>query len=115
MGVKIGKKELKLGIKSSSTCQVILEDVVVSKESILGTPGKGYKYAIECLNEGRIGIAAQMIGLAQGAYDAAMPYMYQRTQFGQQIGNFQVRIPSRSSTSDAIGNAIPICPNCNGN
>nr|CAG8440562.1 12071_t:CDS:10 [Entrophospora candida] len=89
MGVKIAKKESKLGIRASSTCTVNFDGVKVPEENVLGEIGKGYKYAIEILNEGRIGIAAQMIGLAQGAYDHALPYLFQREQFGQFIGDFQ--------------------------
>ncbi|KAG0229960.1 hypothetical protein BGX31_006017 [Mortierella sp. GBA43] len=89
MGVKINKKESKLGIRASSTCTLNFDDVVVPASNILGEVGKGYKYAIEILNEGRIGIAAQMLGLAQGAFDATMPYLFQRKQFGQTIGSFQ--------------------------
>ncbi|KAG1047088.1 hypothetical protein G6F43_010448 [Rhizopus delemar] len=89
MGIQIAKKESKLGIRASSTCVLNFDDIIVPKENILGEVGKGYKYAIEILNEGRIGIAAQMIGLAQGAYDIALPYLFQRKQFGQFIGDFQ--------------------------
>jgi short/branched chain acyl-CoA dehydrogenase len=88
-GVEIAKKESKLGIRASSTCVLNFDDIKVPKENVLGEVGKGYKYAIEILNEGRIGIAAQMIGLAQGAYDIALPYLFQRKQFGQAIGGFQ--------------------------
>ncbi|CAO3683753.1 unnamed protein product [Umbelopsis vinacea] len=88
-GVEIAKKEKKLGLRGSSTCVVNFDDVRVPKENVLGEIGKGYKYAIEMLNEGRIGIAAQMVGLAQGAYNLALPYMYERKQFGQHIGDFQ--------------------------
>eukprot|EP01064_Diplonema_japonicum_P022630 TRINITY_DN3261_c0_g2_i1.p1 TRINITY_DN3261_c0_g2~~TRINITY_DN3261_c0_g2_i1.p1 ORF type:complete len:417 (+),score=135.27 TRINITY_DN3261_c0_g2_i1:60-1253(+) len=88
-GVRIGKKENKLGIRSSSTCEVIFEDCVVSKDAIVGELGKGYKIAIEVLNEGRIGIGSQMIGLAQGAFDTAVKYSMEREQFGQPIGTFQ--------------------------
>lgn len=87
--IEVGKRENKLGIKASSTCTVTLEDVVVGEESVLGEVGKGYKYAIEILNEGRIGIGAQMVGLAQGALDSTLPYLGERTQFGQKIGSFQ--------------------------
>ncbi len=66
------------------------DDVEVPAENVVGEIGKGYKIAIETLNEGRVGIAAQMIGLAQGAYDAALPYTFQRTQFGKPVGEFQV-------------------------
>ncbi|TPX70581.1 hypothetical protein SpCBS45565_g01676 [Spizellomyces sp. 'palustris'] len=89
MGVKIAKKEIKLGIRASSTCALSFDDVEVPAENVLGEVGKGYKYAIEILNEGRVGIAAQMIGIAQGAVDEALPYMYQRKQFGTPIAEFQ--------------------------
>jgi alkylation response protein AidB-like acyl-CoA dehydrogenase len=89
MGVQVGKKEEKLGIRSSSTCSLTFEDVRVPASNVLGEFGKGYKYAIEILNEGRIGIAAQMVGLAQGAFDHTMPYLFERKQFGEAIGNFQ--------------------------
>ncbi|KAF9998616.1 hypothetical protein BGZ79_007717 [Entomortierella chlamydospora] len=89
MGVKVNKKESKLGIRASSTCVLNFDDVRVPASNVLGEIGKGYKYAIEILNEGRIGIAAQMVGLAQGAYDATMPYLFQRKQFGTLIGTFQ--------------------------
>ena len=88
-GFAIGKKEKKLGIRASSTCEVILEDVKVPKENVVGEVGKGYKIAIETLNEGRIGIAAQMLGLAQGALDGALTYARQREQFGSPLRNFQ--------------------------
>ena len=88
-GFSIGKKEDKLGIRASSTCEVILENCEVPVENVLGEVGKGYKVAIETLNEGRIGIGAQMLGLAQGAFDYAMNYMMQREQFGEKIANFQ--------------------------
>ena len=89
-GFTVGKKEDKLGIRASSTCELIFEDVRVSPENILGPVGKGYKVAIETLNEGRIGIGAQMIGLAQGALDAAVSYVKEREQFGRPIGSFQM-------------------------
>lgn len=88
-GLSIGKKEDKLGIRASSTCEVILDNVKVPKENILGEVGVGYKIAIETLNEGRIGIAAQMLGLAQGAFDGAMKYAGERSQFGKTIDKFQ--------------------------
>lgn len=88
-GFEIGKKEDKLGIRASSTCPLTFTDVVVPKENVLGEIGKGYKYAIEILNEGRVGIAAQMIGIAQGTFDATMPYLAERKQFGTAIGDFQ--------------------------
>jgi alkylation response protein AidB-like acyl-CoA dehydrogenase len=88
-GFSVGKKEDKLGIRASSTCELILEDCKVPKENLLGEVGKGYKIAIETLNEGRIGIGAQMLGLAQGALDVAMKYAQERKQFSQPIANFQ--------------------------
>lgn len=88
-GLIIGKKEKKLGIRASSTCEVIFEKVRVPRENIIGDIGKGYKIAIETLNEGRIGIAAQMLGLAEGALDCAISYAKQREQFGKTITNFQ--------------------------
>ncbi len=88
-GFSVGKKEHKLGIRASSTCELVLEDCEVPEENVVGEIGKGYKIAIETLNEGRIGIGAQMIGLAQGAFDHAMRYMGERKQFGQSIAMFQ--------------------------
>jgi alkylation response protein AidB-like acyl-CoA dehydrogenase len=88
-GFTVGKKEDKLGIRASSTCELLFEDCLVSKERILGDAGKGYKVAIETLNEGRIGIGAQMIGLAQGALDHAVKYTKERKQFGKAIADFQ--------------------------
>lgn len=88
-GLSISKKENKLGIRASSTCEVLLEDCKIPKENILGEYGKGYKVAIETLNEGRIGIGAQMIGIAQGAFDAALEYVKERKQFGKAISDFQ--------------------------
>eukprot|EP00158_Paraphelidium_tribonemae_P003120 Partr_v1_DN25895_c0_g2_i1_m2494 putative acyl-CoA dehydrogenase len=83
------KRDKKLGIRASSTCSLQFDAVKVPAANVLGEVGKGYKYAIEILSEGRIGIAAQMIGLAQGVYDYTIPYLYQRQQFGQAIGDFQ--------------------------
>ena len=88
-GFSVGKKEDKLGIRASSTTELILEDVFVPRENVLGEVGKGYRTAIETLNEGRIGIGAQMIGLAQGALDATVRYVGEREQFGRPIGEFQ--------------------------
>jgi alkylation response protein AidB-like acyl-CoA dehydrogenase len=88
-GFTVGKKEDKLGIRASSTCELLFEDCVVPKSQILGEVGKGYKVAIETLNEGRIGIGAQMLGLAQGALDHTIAYVKQRKQFGRPIGEFQ--------------------------
>ncbi|GBE78918.1 Short/branched chain specific acyl-CoA dehydrogenase, mitochondrial [Sparassis crispa] len=89
MGIQIAKKEQKLGIRASSTCSLSFDDLRIPAENVIGGEGKGYKIAIEILNEGRIGIAAQMLGLAQGAFDKAVPYTYQRSQFGQPVGTFQ--------------------------
>jgi alkylation response protein AidB-like acyl-CoA dehydrogenase len=88
-GFTVGKKEDKLGIRASSTCELLFEDCVVPKSQILGEVGKGYKVAIETLNEGRIGIGAQMLGLAQGALDHTITYVKERKQFGKAIGEFQ--------------------------
>jgi alkylation response protein AidB-like acyl-CoA dehydrogenase len=88
-GFTVGKKEDKLGIRASSTCELILEDCQVPRANVLGEIGKGYKTAIETLNEGRIGIGAQMIGLARGALDATIAYTKERRQFGKTIAEFQ--------------------------
>jgi alkylation response protein AidB-like acyl-CoA dehydrogenase len=88
-GFTVGKKEDKLGIRASSTCELIFEDCRVPKANILGEVGKGYKTAIETLNEGRIGIGAQMIGLAAGALDHTIRYTKERKQFGKAIAEFQ--------------------------
>ena len=88
-GFVVGKKEDKLGIRASSTCELLLEDCRVPRGNVLGDIGKGYKVAIETLNEGRIGIGAQMIGLAQGALDHALRYTKERKQFGKAIAEFQ--------------------------
>jgi short-chain 2-methylacyl-CoA dehydrogenase len=88
-GFRVGKKEDKLGIRASSTCELVLDDCRVPRENIVGEAGKGYKIAIETLNEGRIGIGAQMTGLAQGALDHALAYAKQRKQFGKAIAEFQ--------------------------
>ena len=88
-GFSVGKKEDKLGIRASSTTELILEDVFVPAENVLGEVGKGYKTAIETLNEGRIGIGAQMIGIGQGALEATIKYVGEREQFGKKIGDFQ--------------------------
>jgi len=88
-GFSVGKKEDKLGIRASSTCELLMEDLRVPKENVLGEVGKGYKIAIETLNEGRIGIGAQMLGLAQGAWEAAAKYSQERKQFGKSISEFQ--------------------------
>ena len=88
-GFSVGKKEDKLGIRASSTCELILESCRVPKDNVLGEPGKGYRIAIETLNEGRIGIGAQMVGLAQGAFELALNYSQERQQFGKPIAEFQ--------------------------
>ena len=88
-GFQVGKKEDKLGIRASSTCELILDDCPVPKGNVIGEVGKGYKIAIETLNEGRIGIGAQMTGLAEGALDHALAYAKQRKQFGKAISEFQ--------------------------
>ena len=88
-GFTVGKKEDKLGIRASSTCELILEDCYVHEGNVLGEPGRGYKTAIETLNEGRIGIGAQMIGLAKGALHHAIAYTKERKQFGKAIADFQ--------------------------
>ena len=85
----MGKKENKLGIRASSTTELILTDCKVPKENVLGEVGKGYKTSIETLNEGRIGIGAQMVGIARAALDAAIAYTGERTQFGKSINQFQ--------------------------
>jgi alkylation response protein AidB-like acyl-CoA dehydrogenase len=88
-GFTIGKKEDKLGIRASSTCELLFDDCRVSKANVLGEVGKGYKVAIETLNEGRVGIGAQMLGLAQGAFDHSVAYVKERHQFGKAIADFQ--------------------------
>ncbi|MGH9819510.1 MAG: acyl-CoA dehydrogenase, partial [Pyrinomonadaceae bacterium] len=88
-GFSVGKKEDKLGIRASSTTELILDNCKVPKENVLGDVGKGYKVSIETLNEGRIGIGAQMLGIAQGAYECAVKYTQEREQFGESINSFQ--------------------------
>src|SRR6266849_1180685 len=88
-GFSVGKKEDKTGIRASSTCELILEDCRVPKENVLGEVGRGYKIAIETLNEGRIGIGAQMLGVARGALEHAISYVKERKQFGQPVSEFQ--------------------------
>ena len=88
-GFQVGRKEDKLGIRSSSTCELILDNCIVPKANVVGEVGKGYKIAIETLNEGRIAIGAQMIGVARGALDHAVGYAKQRKQFGKTIGDYQ--------------------------
>jgi len=88
-GLVVGKKENKLGIRASQTCEVSLVDCKVGEDAVLGNLGQGYKIAINLLNEGRVGIAAQMLGLAEGAYQLALPYIHERKQFGSRIADFQ--------------------------
>ena len=88
-GFTVGRKEDKLGIRASSTCELVFDGCEIREESLLGEPGKGYKIAIETLNEGRIGIGAQMLGLAEGAWGHAAKYAKERRQFGKAIGEFQ--------------------------
>ena len=88
-GFSVGKKEDKLGIRASSTCELVLEDVRIPAANVLGKVGQGYKVAIETLNEGRIGIGAQMVGLARGAIEGALGYVQEREQFGRKIGENQ--------------------------
>src|SRR6266513_4914536 len=88
-GFRVGKKEDKTGIRASSTCELILEDCRIPKENVLGEAGKGYKIAIETLNEGRIGIGAQMLGVARGALEHAVAYSKEHRQFGKPIAEFQ--------------------------
>lgn len=88
-GFSVGKKEKKLGISASGTCMLHFDNVKVPEENILGEYGKGYQYAAGFLNEGRIGIGAQQIGIAQGCFDATIPYLLERKQFGQDIFSFQ--------------------------
>ncbi len=88
-GFSVGRKEDKIGLRASSTCELILDNCHVPRENVIGEVGKGYKIAIETLNEGRIAIGAQMIGLARGALESAVTYAKQRKQFGQPIGHFQ--------------------------
>ncbi|MFN7905450.1 MAG: acyl-CoA dehydrogenase [Pseudobdellovibrionaceae bacterium] len=88
-GFKVGKKEDKLGIRASSTCELLFDQCEVSQAQVLGEVGKGYKIAIETLNEGRIGIGAQMLGIADGAYHAALNYIKSREQFGKTLADFQ--------------------------
>jgi short/branched chain acyl-CoA dehydrogenase len=91
-GITVGSPEHKLGLRASSTCPLTLDNVKVDVSDVLGEVGLGYKYCINILNEGRIGIAAQQIGIAKGCMDVAMPYMMERKQFGQAIADFQVGI-----------------------
>ena len=89
MGVQIAKKEQKLGIRAASTCTLNFEDLKIPEDNIIGGIGQGYKVAIEVINEARVGIAGQMVGLAQGAFDKVVPNTYERVQFGRPTGHFQ--------------------------
>lgn len=91
-GFSVAKPEKKLGICASGTCMINFDDVRVPKTAVLGEVGQGYKIAAGFLNEGRIGIGAQMLGLAQGCFDATIPYTLERKQFGQPIFKFQVKL-----------------------
>lgn len=88
-GFSVGKKEDKMGIRASSTCELLFENCEIPEANVLGEVGKGYKIAIETLNEGRIGIGAQMVGVARGAFEAALAYIQTRQQFGKSISTFQ--------------------------
>jgi short-chain 2-methylacyl-CoA dehydrogenase len=88
-GIKVGIPENKLGLCASSTCPVTFDDVKVAAKDVLGDVGMGYRYCINILNEGRIGIASQQIGIAKGCFDIVMPYLQEREQFGTKIGDFQ--------------------------
>lgn len=101
-GLTVAKKENKLGIRASSTCPIIFEDVKIPAGNLVGTLGHGYKYAIGLLNEGRIGIGAQMIGLAQGCFDYAVKYTLERKQFGNRIFDFQVGLVFFSSRENIL-------------
>jgi short/branched chain acyl-CoA dehydrogenase len=92
-GISIGPSEKKMGLKASSTCPVLFDHVRVDADHVLGQVGLGYKYCINILNEGRIGIAAQQIGIAKGCFDMTLPYLRDRKQFGQALWDFQVRAP----------------------
>ena len=102
-GFQVGKKEDKLGIRASSTCELILDNCRVPKDNVIGAVGKGYKIAIETLNEGRIAIGSQMIGLARGALDHAVAYARERKQFGKTIGEFQGRAVSARGDGHGSG------------
>jgi len=102
-GISVGKKEDKLGIRASSTCEVLLENCRVHESNVLGEVGKGYKIAIETLNEGRIGIGAQMLGLAEGVFGRTMKYINERSAFGQKVGDFQgVQFQYASAAADIL-------------
>src|SRR5207247_9481873 len=104
-GFSVGKKEDKLGIRASSTCELILDGCEVPAANVVGEVGKGYKVAIETLNTGRIGIGAQMIGVARGALQAALKYVKERQQFGHTIGEFQAVQFQHGCAASEIGAA----------
>lgn len=110
-GFSIGKKEDKLGLRASGTCMLHLDNVRVPEANILGELGKGYQYAAGFLNEGRIGIAAQMVGLAQGCFDATIPYLLERKQFGKEIYSFQGLQYQVAETATLIESARLMCYN----
>jgi short/branched chain acyl-CoA dehydrogenase len=101
-GLTVGKKEDKLGIRASSTCPVFFENVKVPEENVIGEVGKGYKYAIESLNVGRIGIGAQMLGVAKGCLESVLPYVHDRMAFGQPIADFQAMQHQRAQLATDI-------------
>jgi short/branched chain acyl-CoA dehydrogenase len=127
-GIEVGSPENKLGLRASSTCPVVFDNVKVESSNLLGEVGLGYKYCINILNEGRIGIAAQQIGIAKGCMDIALPYLMERKQFGQAIADFQVSCVWCSAVlfetcarlTDVLyntcchflGHATSICTNC---
>jgi len=88
-GFSFGKEEKKMGIRGSSTCELIMEDCIVPKENLLGKEGQGFKIAMKTLDGGRLGIAAQAVGIAQGAIDITINYVKERVQFGKRISQFQ--------------------------
>jgi butyryl-CoA dehydrogenase/short/branched chain acyl-CoA dehydrogenase len=111
-GLTVGKKEDKLGVRASSTCEIVLDECRIPAANLLGEPGKGYKVAMEALNEGRIGIGAQMVGLAQGAWSHAVRYARERVQFGKPIAEFQAVQFSLAQTATEIEAARLLVYNC---
>lgn len=99
-GITVGTPENKLGLRASSTCPITFDNVHVEATNVLGQVGMGYKYCINILNEGRIGIAAQQLGIAKGCFDVVMPYLNERKQFGTAIGDFQVWACDKRSYRD---------------
>ena len=108
LGISVGSPESKLGLRASSTCPVTFDDVKVDASNVLGEVGLGYKYCINILNEGRIGIASQQIGIAKGCFDIVMPYLRERKQFGTPIGDFQVRFDNGDDQMNGGNNPHPI-------